>query len=202
MSQPRVLLVEDDYLTGRGCARQLERDGCEVVVAPDARNARSLAATRRWSAAVIDIGLPDGSGVDLAKEMRGSAPELPILLFTGREDRAFANLAQELGAEFLYKPAAPVNIAAFVRRVVDRAAGSHERLRRATSAYGRHFALTEAEHRLLLEALRLGGRRGLEDALGVSANTVKFHIRGILRKTGCSSLEEVLRASVTHALAI
>ena len=68
--------------------------------------------------AVIDIYLPDGSGLELVRELRQARPRLGILVLTGRLDLAAEALAKEVGAdEVLYKAAGVVEIANAIRRV-------------------------------------------------------------------------------------
>jgi CheY-like chemotaxis protein len=66
----RLLLVEDHAPTLEVMAALLEMAGHEVITAPDLRSARALAASHELDLVVSDLGLPDGTGFDLMRELR------------------------------------------------------------------------------------------------------------------------------------
>src|SRR5262249_6720665 len=76
----RLLLVEDHEDTNHFLTRMLRRRGYEVHPACDLRSALDLAATRRFDVLVSDIGLPDGSGIDLLKALRAKREVFGIAL--------------------------------------------------------------------------------------------------------------------------
>src|SRR5215210_5817538 len=86
-----ILLVEDDDATRTFLADNLCADGFDVLVADCARDGRRLLETKFPDLAVVDVGLPDGSGLDLVRHVRegdGLAsrvdPRTPVLVLTGR----------------------------------------------------------------------------------------------------------------------
>ena len=84
----RILIVEDEMLVRMFAVDALEDAGFQVVQAGDATEA--IAATQGApdvSAVIIDMGLPDRSGDQLAAEMRAQSPTLPILIASGRSER-------------------------------------------------------------------------------------------------------------------
>jgi putative two-component system response regulator len=105
-----VLLVEDDPAFAELATKAIDEalDGARVVVARDAATAAELCRGAMWSLAVLDHGLPDGSGLDVLRTIRQSAPRLPILMLTGHGSdelavEAFRNGADDYvvkGAEF------------------------------------------------------------------------------------------------------
>jgi DNA-binding response OmpR family regulator len=86
-----ILVVEDHTATRRFLADNLRADGYELLEATCASDARQSIETRFPDLAIVDLGLPDGDGLDLLREVRAADriasrvdPELPILLLTGR----------------------------------------------------------------------------------------------------------------------
>jgi DNA-binding response OmpR family regulator len=86
-----ILVVEDDAATRTFLADNLTADGYELLVAEGARDALRLLETKFPDLAVLDVGLPDGSGLDLVRRVRGADgiasridPALPLLLISGR----------------------------------------------------------------------------------------------------------------------
>lgn len=65
----RLLLVEDDQLLADGLASQLEKAGFSVDITRTAREAMILGVQEDYKAAVLDLGLPDGNGLDVLKKM-------------------------------------------------------------------------------------------------------------------------------------
>jgi DNA-binding response OmpR family regulator len=87
-----ILVVEDDDATRTFLADNLTADGYELLVAPSAGDAWRLLEAHAPDLAVVDVGLPDGSGLDLLARVRASDgiatridPELPVMLVTGRD---------------------------------------------------------------------------------------------------------------------
>ncbi|MBV8994561.1 MAG: response regulator transcription factor [Pseudonocardiales bacterium] len=98
----------------------LERDGFRVVQALDARS--GLAAVRRESVdlIVLDLGLPDGNGLDLLRTVR-STSNVPIIIVTGRSEETDRVVGLELGADdYLVKPFSQRELAARIRAVLRR----------------------------------------------------------------------------------
>lgn len=197
--RPSVLLVEDEWLVGRACAQVLERHGCDVTHAASAAAARPL-LDRDWTAVLLDVGLPDGSGLELARLARARDARLSILLFTGRDDRQLANAAQLVGAEFLYKPATPESVGAFITRALGRRDSGPDAIEQAAQAVAKAAGLTRAEHEVLLEAARNPLREDLAERLGISKNTLKSHVRHLLSKTGDDTLAAAVWVVMERAL--
>lgn len=99
-----VLLVEDEPLVARGLVRGL-RDRCDVhVAATAAAGIEAITMDRRWDAIVADIGLPDGSGLEVLAAAKRWRPGVPLLAVTGDITNSRVNEAFELGARVVAKP--------------------------------------------------------------------------------------------------
>jgi two-component system catabolic regulation response regulator CreB len=122
--QPHLLLLEDDPAVGRTAAYALEREGFRVdhvMLVAQARE-RLGPVPHRHAAAILDIGLPDGSGLDLCRELR-HASSLPIIMLTARGEEMDRVLGLELGADdYLNKPFSPRELCARVRSLLRRSA--------------------------------------------------------------------------------
>ncbi|HHX86979.1 MAG TPA: response regulator, partial [Firmicutes bacterium] len=75
----KLLLVEDDIFLRDGLYELLRREGYAVDCAGTCREARRLAAENRYHLIVLDIMLPDGSGLDLCTGWRSGGKDTPIL---------------------------------------------------------------------------------------------------------------------------
>ncbi|MES1178794.1 MAG: response regulator [Myxococcales bacterium] len=91
----RLLVVEDDVTVARALSRLLARRGFSVAIARSCTAARSLAQS--FDFAVLDLDLPDGNGVDLARSLLESARVSSVLFFTGSRDPALLARARAIG---------------------------------------------------------------------------------------------------------
>jgi PAS domain S-box-containing protein len=82
----RILLCEDDELIRTAVAEMLQNKGHVVEETSTARQALEIYDESLFDLLVTDVGLPDSSGVDLAKALRARSPELPVVFATGRFD--------------------------------------------------------------------------------------------------------------------
>lgn len=85
MAAMNVCLVEDDLLLGRALKAFLEDNGQQVIWVRMAADARDRLHDDEFDAALIDLGLPDGEGIDLVKQLRRQGNHLPILIITARD---------------------------------------------------------------------------------------------------------------------
>ncbi len=86
MKHYHILLVEDDQEVLAGNARRLEAEGYRVSAAATIAQARKIVRAEAPDLVVLDIMLPDGSGLELCGELRAAAP-VPVLFLTSLDDR-------------------------------------------------------------------------------------------------------------------
>ena len=122
-----LLLLEDDPAIAETVVYALGREGFEVehvmLVCEAERRLRD--ASQPWpAAAIFDVGLPDGSGLDLCRRLRqegGALQTLPVLMLTARAEEIDRVLGLELGADdYLTKPFSPRELCARVRALIRR----------------------------------------------------------------------------------
>ncbi len=79
----RILVVEDDPSVGAAIVMTLEREGCDTVHVPDASVGMKAFKSSRFDLAIVDIFLPDASGLETIAEFRRRVPAMPILAISG-----------------------------------------------------------------------------------------------------------------------
>ncbi|KIF83962.1 response regulator transcription factor [Noviherbaspirillum autotrophicum] len=133
MNRPyQVLLVEDDPLIAKTLAMSLRYEGFELSLAATVREAFDALAERRFDMAMLDVGLPDGSGIDLCRDLRARDAGLPILMLSARTDEATAVAGIEGGADdYIRKPYGLKELTARMLRLLPR-----QRQERQTAAFG------------------------------------------------------------------
>lgn len=176
--RPALLLVEDDPAIARTVVYALQREGFDVTHVLLLREARQHLAHGRQppAALLVDVGLPDGTGLDLCRELRQQG-SLPILILSARGEEMDRVLGLELGADdYLVKPFSPRELCARVRALLRRsampaAAAAPTPLLECDRAGARArventwLKLTRREYGLLEALLRHPGRVWSRDAL-------------------------------------
>jgi two-component system response regulator ResD len=117
------MLVEDDADLVAMCDAYLTRAGFHVATAADTRSAHTGLGQERLDLVVLDLGLPDGDGLDLLRALRqGDGEQLPVIVVTGRGEEADRVVGLELGADdYLVKPFFVRELVARIRAVLRRA---------------------------------------------------------------------------------
>ena len=117
----RVLLIEDSPRVAETVGAGMRAHGYTVVVAGGVRAADAALAADPFDVAVVDVGLPDGSGLDWCRAARGCDHHMPILLLTARNDVADRVGGLDAGADdYLGKPFSLEELLARVRALCRR----------------------------------------------------------------------------------
>jgi DNA-binding response OmpR family regulator len=117
MAAQTVLVVDDEAHIVETLRLYLERDGVRVVPAYDGRAALELAEREKPDLIVLDLMLPEVSGLDVCRTIR-SRSQVPIIMLTARSEEVDKLVGLELGADdYVTKPFSPREVAARVRAV-------------------------------------------------------------------------------------
>ena len=175
-----ILLVEDDDATRTFLADNLTADGFELLVADCARDARRLLETKYPDLVVLDVGLPDGSGLDLLRAIReadGVAsridPRVAVLVLSGRGGeldrlRGFERGCDDYVAKPFSYPELRGRVGALLRRVDRRRSGGRLRVGDlAVDVPGRRVAVRATDGRAVPEGVRAAADAGRRADAGV-----------------------------------
>ena len=127
----QILLLEDDEALGRGIGMALETPECAVTRCAALREAEALLLEREFDLLILDINLPDGSGLALLKTLRRSGKRTPVILLTANDLELDEVTGLEAGADdYITKPFSlavlRVRVNAQLRRAVPAADGRVE----------------------------------------------------------------------------
>jgi DNA-binding NarL/FixJ family response regulator len=208
----RIVLADDHALFRDGVSSLLRAWGHDVVGhAADGREAVDLVIRLEPDLVLMDVRMPGMSGVEATREIALVRPETPIVMLTVSEDEEDLFAAIRAGARgYLLKDLE----AAQFRTMIEAVARGEAAITAVTAArIIRHLASLGAvvgepipDHLTVreLEVLRLvtAGRRNKEIALelGISENTVKYHLRNILEKLHAQSRTEVATRALREGL--
>ncbi len=103
-SQPTALLVEDERQIRRFVRTSMETEGWNIVEAETLKQGLIDAGTRKPDLVILDLGLPDGNGIDFIREFRGWSP-VPVIVLSARVNETDKIAALDAGADdYLTKP--------------------------------------------------------------------------------------------------
>lgn len=212
-SRPVIMFVEDDADLVAMSATYLERAGFDVVTASGARGGLEMLARTSVDLLVLDLGLPDGNGLDLLRSLRaGPQGDLPVIVVTGRGEEADRVVGLELGADdYMVKPFSQRELVARIRAVLRRIRPSASGVihlgellidtgARAIRAAGKPIALTPLEYGLLEFLAATPGRTFSREQLLLRVwdssgqwqdpGTVAEHVYRIRRKLAEAAVSE------------
>jgi two-component system torCAD operon response regulator TorR len=170
-TKAHVLIVEDEPVTRSKLAAYLMAEGFQVSEAADARDMRAVISRAVPDVVLLDINLPDESGLILARDLR-SKSSVGIILVTARQDEMDRIVGLELGADdYITKPFNPRELAVRVRNLQRRVAPTMAAERSASGVYAFAGWRLDCDARQLIsptgEAVRL--TRGEFDVLAALA---------------------------------
>lgn len=126
----RILVVDDDEDLRSVVSRALVADGHQIETADSVASARTAIEAREPHLVVLDLGLPDGSGLDVCHELRVDGYSFPILILTAKADVALRVKGLDAGADdYLPKPFAVAELRARVRALSRRLASTTKPIR-------------------------------------------------------------------------
>src|SRR6185312_10639611 len=193
----RIVLVDDHEIVRRGLKELLQDEGFDVVgEAGNAADALVRVRALRPDVAILDARLPDGSGIDVCRDVRSADPSIACLILTSYDDDDALFAAIMAGAAgYVLKQVHGTDLVDAIRRVaagqslLDPAVTNRvlERLREGPRRDPRLASLTDQERRVLdLVAEGLTNRQ-IGTRLGLAEKTVKNYVSSLLAKLGLAS---------------
>lgn len=199
----RLLLVEDEERLADIVARGLTRAGFAVDSVTTVEDARAALATSRYDVILLDLGLPDGNGLDILKGLRDARDATPVLVLTARDGVDDRVNGLNAGADdYVLKPFAMAELIARVKALLRRPSGalgtrlevgniSFDTVHREVAIAGQPVGLSRRELTLLENLMRRAGRVLPKDYLEeriygfddeVSSNSLEVMVHRLRKK--------------------
>jgi two-component system, NarL family, response regulator DevR len=193
-----VMIIDDHEVVRRGIAEVVDRSEGMAVVAEAGSVAEAVrrAAVVRPQIMLVDLQLPDGTGIDVLRTVRESLPETRAVVLTSFDDDDALAAALEVGAAaYLLKTVHGAEIAEVIRSVAAGRTLLDERtVTRRRAAHDDPAAELTPSERRVVDLIGDGmSNREIAERLGVSEKTVKSHVSNILGKL---HLEDRTQAAV------
>lgn len=191
-TQLRVLVIDDHPIVREGVRRILESAPDLQVVgeASDAASALALAARLLPDAAVVDVGLPDMSGLELVRLLKAQQPFLTVVMLSMYDDAEYARESRDAGAAaYVVKDSAATLLVTQLRLAAGVSAPAAAPPRsEAPTAWERIAQLTPRECDVLRGIASGLTNKTIAAGLGISPRTVETHRERVMRKLGVGSV--------------
>lgn len=191
-----VAIVDDDPFLREAVKRLLLSVGLEVNAFATARDCLTCMDPQNTSCLVLDVRLPDMSGLDFHDELRRANIPVPVVFISGYADVGMSVRAMKAGAvEFLPKPFRDQDLLDAVQRGIEESRKWRER-ETAVAAIKAHWAtLTAREREVMVRVVRGLRNKAIAVELGISEVTVKTHRGQVMLKMGARTLPDLVRMS-------
>lgn len=208
----RILLVEDDRMIADSLVQALKSSGYAVDWARDGDMGEDSLNTTSYNLVLLDIGLPQRSGLDILKSLRARKDKVPVLILTARDQVTDRVAGLDLGADdYLVKPFALEELEARIRVLLRRNAGHADpvlhaagitlnTLTKELTYKDKQLLLSAREYALMLALMESPGkvmsRAELEERLygwneEISSNAVEVQIHNLRKKLGNALIQNI-----------
>jgi two-component system response regulator NreC len=215
LKQIRILLADDHTVMRRGLRLLLESQSAFSVVAEasDGRQAVERAEETQPDVAVLDIAMPNLSGIEAAQRIHIAAPRTAIVILSMHSDEGYVLRALKAGAKaYILKDSAEGDLIDAIQSVQEGKTffspeitkmlmEDYVREVRARGAEGSYDLLTSREREILQLLVELKSNKDIAQALNLSLYTVETHRRNLHEKLNLHSLPELILYAVRKGVA-
>lgn len=192
--RPIVYIVDDDASVRRALLRLIESIGLEAEAFPSARAFLDTFDAARPACLLLDLRLPQMSGLELQAELQSRDVILPIIMITAYGEVSSAVRAMKAGAiDFIEKPFNDVALLERVHEAIGLAVEAKARRQADAALSARIQRLTPRQRDVLRLVIDGCANKQIAAALGLSAKTVEIHRANLMRKLEVSNVAELVR---------
>ncbi|MBI4804518.1 MAG: response regulator transcription factor [Desulfovibrio sp.] len=204
MNRPLTILVVDDHAVVRRGTMDIITDmpgECRFVEAASVAEAEAALEAGEFGLAVLDISLPDGSGLKLLERMTRERPDMPVVVLSMHREAEYARRALALGAKgYLSKNSAPEELAEALSLVLEGETYVNPALSHQLSGSGvtrpSSSRLSRQEREVAYRLGRGETLSGVAASMGVSVKTASTYRARIMRKLGLKTTADFFRYTI------
>ena len=204
------ILIADDHTVVRQGLIQIVSDTSDIVVSDEASNGREVLAKiskNKYDVVVLDIAMPDFSGLEILNEIKRENPELPVLMLSIYPEEQYAVRALKAGASgYLTKKVAPKELIQAIRKVYSGGKYITSTLAERLAFYltedekPPHECLSDREFQVMLMIAEGKRVKDIAETLFISGKTVSSYKSRIFEKMRMTSNAELTRYAIKHGL--
>ena len=201
--QPIVHVIDDDASMRSAIEDLLHSVGLQVRLYASPQEFLDAPRPDAPGCLVLDVRLPELSGLDFQKRLAGTAMELPIVFITGHGDIPMSVRAMKAGAvEFLAKPFRDQDLLDAIQAAVARDRTRRTEARTDAELHRRVASLTPREHEVFVQVVAGRLNKQIAAQLDLSEARVKAHRAQIMRKMQADSLPDLVRIADRLGIAV
>jgi FixJ family two-component response regulator len=193
-SRPVIAIVDDDHSVREGLRSLIRSAGWSVETFASAQEFLARPRAKAPSCLILDLQLPDLSGLDLQKRMASMNLEIPVVFLTGHGDIPASVQAMKAGAlEFLTKPVDEQDLLRAIQEAIDRDRRTRQQHADMHELRSRHDSLTAREREVMQQVISGLLNKQVAAELNITEFTVKIHRGQVMRKMHADSLADLVR---------
>lgn len=206
----KVLIADDHAVVREGFRRMIENDP-QIKVVAEAENgieALQMVRSKNIDVVVLDMSMPEMSGLDALKQIKAEFPNLPVLIFSMHPEEQYEQRVLQAGASgYITKRTKPLEVLQAIKDVAQGKKLMSERLKEiAIKGKGKldepHLRLSDREFQVLKLIAKGMRTKEIANYLKISEKTVTTYRMRVLQKLGLSSNSDLVRYCLDHQIEI
>lgn len=188
-----VFIVDDDASMRKSMSRLLRSEGFQTETFSSAQEYLSRSSYDDVGCILLDINMPEVSGIELQSQLVQQGHDLPVIFLTGHGGVSDSVVAMKRGAlDFLTKPVDKADLLRAIRDAMDHHQKVREINKTRKAILDRIETLTPREREVMQELITGALNKIIADRLQIAIKTVKVHRSNIMNKMGVRSIAELL----------
>src|SRR5262245_5784671 len=198
-SAREIFVVDDDPTVHDVLSSALSQDGFRVVSFPDGNSFLAAAAAQPPACILLDVYMPDRSGLEILKAIDAKRYPAPILMISARGDvPAVVDAIKNGATDFIEKPFKIDAVVGRVHQIMTSNAAQADGMKSQRRNFAGQELLTPREHQVLAQIANGASNKEVGRNLGISMRTVEVHRAHVMEKLGAKNAADLVRIVLSN----